>query len=102
MRSSFQRPRFRKRSTMSIKPSMKNERLRSLAQKFRRRKVPKKTSDFGSDVKHETLVLREKIWRFEFSGSKAKHFLKRHKVGAVGVLALIFAGILVRYALVGV
>jgi len=64
-------------------------------------KKNKKISDFGAGSQLETLMLREKTWRIEMSRSKAVRFFRGHKMGIIAVLALIFAGIAARYALVG-
>lgn len=61
----------------------------------------KRTSDFGTDSGSETIVLKEKTWRFELSRSKAVRFLRKHKIAVVGILALLCALIVTHYALVG-
>ena len=60
-----------------------------------------KTSDFISGSKPRTVILREKTWRVEVSHSKAKRFLRRHRVAVIATLIVFFAGIAARYALVG-
>jgi len=61
----------------------------------------KKTSDFAPDRKPHTLVLREKMWRLELSRATARRFWKRRKVLVVGTLAVLAAGIVAHYVLVG-
>ena len=48
----------------------------------------KQTSDFGSDAKPETVVLRERTWRIELSRSEAMRFLRQHKVRSPAFLPL--------------
>jgi len=62
---------------------------------------PRKTSDFNAGTESHTLVLKEKIWKFEVSRSKAVRFLRSHKVAVVSILAVLLAGVVTRYIFVG-
>jgi hypothetical protein len=75
---------------MSIKPSMKNKRGSA-----------RKTSDFGQGSDPHTLILKKKEWKLEVSRNSVWRFFGRHKKALIAALAIIIAGVVTRYVLVG-
>lgn len=58
-------------------------------------------SDVGRASSGQTVVLREKVWRFEISRTKVLRFIRHHRVAFFLLFTLIVVPIFVRYALIG-
>ncbi len=67
-----------------------------------KRAPERKTSDFRPGTEPHTLVLKKKeAWKIEMSAEGMKRFWGRHKIALVAVLAVLVAGAVTRYVLVG-
>src|SRR5258708_2513280 len=77
------------------------KRYRSLTKKVKVRGPAWKTSDFISEKDPNTIVLKDRTWRIEINRRNVKKFFRRHRKGVMVGVAVVFIGIAIRYALVG-